>query len=44
MLYEAMAACTSVEAQIQSQFVRTAELVLKHPPSQSWTLLMISTV
>ena len=44
MLYEAMAACTTVDDQIQSQFVRTAELVLKHPPSQSWTLIMISTV
>ena len=44
ILYEAMAACTNVDAQIQQQFVMTAELVLKHPPSPSWSLLMISTI
>ena len=43
-LHELMRGCTSVNVEIRAAFLRTADLVLRHPPSQSWSLLMVSTV
>ena len=36
--------CTTVDQQTQPAFLKTAELVMKHPPSPSWSLIMISTI
>ena len=44
VLHELMRGCTSVNVEIRAAFLRTADLVLRHPPSQSWSLLMVSTV
>ena len=45
MLRDQMAEVShSVEAEMKPAFLNTAEMVLRHPPSQSWTVAMISTI
>ena len=45
MLYEEMQNVRpKVQDEIQYAFANTAEMVLKHPPSQSWAVVMISTI
>lgn len=39
-----MVTCRTVDQETQSSFLKTAELVMKHPPSPQWTLIMISTI
>ena len=44
ILYDVMMLCTEVSEDMRGPFMRTAELVLKYPPSSHWTLMMISTI
>ena len=44
ILFDVMVSCTSVGEESQVGFFKTAELVLKHPPSPSWTITMIATI
>ena len=44
LLFEVMVNCTTVDQETQPAFLKTAELVLKHPPSPQWTIIMISTI
>ena len=45
ILHEAMMGCLeSVDTEIRAGFAATANLLAKHPPSVTWSLMMVSTV
>ena len=44
ILFEVMVTCRTVDQETQPAFLKTAELIMKHPPSPQWTLVIISTI